>query len=272
MSAALSEVLSALSELAPLALAEPWDNVGLLLDPGQPGGLSSGLLTVELTASVLEEARGLGADFIVAYHPPIFSDLKRLRASAPGESVIVGALRAGITVYSPHTALDAARGGMAEWLASALGAGTMRPISPHPSDPEIGAGRVTELHEPVSLTEATARIKQHLALSHLRLSSACNNGSAGSAQAGDLVRTMAVCPGAGGSLFEKVGPVDLLLTGEMRHHDVAARAASGTHVILTDHTNTERGYLPVFSERLKGLLPTMRFFVSRADRDPLCLV
>lgn len=259
MPCARALVLDALAKLAPLELAEPWDNVGLLVDPTRSESFERAFLTVDLTDATWNEARAWGADLVVAYHPPIFSGLKRLRGDALTERVIVEVIRAGASVYSPHTALDATRGGMTDWLAEALGPGRVRPIQASPSAPDVGAGRLVELDAPVAFDEALARIKAHLGLTHLRV-----------AGPGDEpVRSFAACPGAGGSVFEKVGQVDLLLTGEMRHHDVLARAARGTRVVLTEHTNTERGYLPRFSERLGALCPGLEIAVSRLDRDPL---
>ena len=57
----------------------------------------------------------------------------------------------------------------------------------------------------------------------------------------------------------------------MRHHDVLSRVANGTSVILSDHTNTERGYLPILAERIQEALsvPTR---VSTIDQDPLQII
>jgi putative NIF3 family GTP cyclohydrolase 1 type 2 len=82
---------------------------------------------------------------------------------------------------------------------------------------------------------------------------------------------VAVCPGAGGSLFSKVRFTDLLVTGEMRHHDVMGRLAGNTSVILTDHTNTERGYLPILAKRLSEAVK-VQTIVSQVDADPLVIV
>jgi putative NIF3 family GTP cyclohydrolase 1 type 2 len=82
-----------------------------------------------------------------------------------------------------------------------------------------------------------------------------------------LVSTVAVCPGAGGSLFQGVR-ADLLLTGEMRHHDVLAQVERGGAVILTDHTNTERGFLAIYAERV-GRVCGVEVVRSARDHDPL---
>jgi putative NIF3 family GTP cyclohydrolase 1 type 2 len=149
---------------------------------------------------------------------------------------------------------------MTAWLAKALGPGEVSPIVPVEPGSAQGSGRHVVLERPVTLQEAVVLIKAHLGLSQLRLSRAFTD---------QMVTTFAVCPGAGGSVFEKLGHVDLLLTGEMRHHDVLSRKENGTHVILTDHTNTERGYLPHFADDLRRLCPGLRVEVSTTDADPL---
>jgi len=259
-----ARVLAALERLAPLDLAEDWDNVGLLVDARVgPEGFARAFLTVDLTAQTLEEAVAMRADLIIAYHPPIFSGLKRLRRGPVAERLILEAIERGLTIYSPHTALDAAGGGMAEWLAFACGPGQLRPVVRSAHDPALGAGRVITLETALSLTEAVQRIKHHLDLDRVRVASP---------EPSILVRTMAVCPGAGGALFQEVGQVDLLLTGEMRHHDLLARTAMGTAVVLTDHSNCERGYLPVLAGRLLEACPGLEVVVSRVDADPLTIV
>lgn len=74
----LSEVLSTLKEMAPLSLAESWDNVGLLVEPAVRKPVGCVLLTNDLTEDVLDEAETVRADLIVSYHPPVFAPLKRI--------------------------------------------------------------------------------------------------------------------------------------------------------------------------------------------------
>lgn len=256
-------LLDALERLAPLGLAESWDNVGLIVDPVGAARFEKAFLTIDLTHETFREAAEGGADLVIAYHPPIFRGLKRVRAHQPGEDLVVMALRAGITIYSPHTALDAARDGMTEWLGQALGPGRMWPLVPQPDDPEVGAGRLVALESPLPLSSAVDAIKRHLRLQHVRLASPTPDL---------VVRRLAVCPGAGGSVLEKIDDVDLLLTGEMRHHDILARRARGTAVIVTDHTNSERAYLPEWAERMRASCPGLSIQVSSLDADPLQVV
>ena len=126
----LNELLTAFRTVAPEALAEGWDKVGL-----HAGSLSqdvsAGLLCIDLTHAVIDEALSNQCQLILAYHPPIFSPLQSLTDEGPwSQTRMVRCVREGLTVYSPHTALDAARGGMNDWLCEGLGAGTAEPIAP----------------------------------------------------------------------------------------------------------------------------------------------
>lgn len=260
----LGKVTQVLSRMAPLELAEDWDNVGLLLAGQQTAAVDSILLTIDLTEAVLQEAIARGAALIVAYHPPIFGGLKRIVGATAPERVVIRALAAGISVYSPHTALDTVEGGVNDWLCAAFGKGKVRPIEPRDSarSAREGAGRGVLLMRPMTLDAAVRRVKRHLKLSVVRLARSKQQ----------RIQSVMVCAGAGGGLLSGK-QADLMLTGEMRHHDILAANAQGTSVILTDHTNCERGYLPVFAKRLRQeLRGKVRIVVSREDRDPLEVV
>jgi dinuclear metal center YbgI/SA1388 family protein len=140
------------------------------------------------------------------------------------------------------------------------------PIQPVPRD-GIGQGRLITLKRPVTLSTLLRRIRQHLNLPHLRVA-APEDVQRGRRK----ITTIAVCPGAGGSLFKSVA-ADAYLTGEMRHHDVLAKREAGSAVVLTDHTNTERGYLPTLRDKLRKLLgKSVKIELARNDRDPLNII
>ena len=148
------DLAAALASIAPPHLAEPWDNVGLLLgDPEAP--CARALLTIDLTGPVLDEAVRRGADAVVAYHPPIFHPLKSLVRSDPSQRLLLDAAAAGIALISPHTALDAAHGGVNDWLASCVGPGPVRALRPAPAaDPGL---RVVAVHLPAGALDGVRR-------------------------------------------------------------------------------------------------------------------
>ncbi len=131
--ATIADLVRCLERLAPPALAEPWDNTGLLLgDASRPLPQGAGvLLCIDLTEAVAAEALSTGAAAVVAYHPPIFDGLKRLTSATPRERALLRLAEAGITVYSPHTALDAVPGGVTDWLLGLVCPGAAsEPIQP----------------------------------------------------------------------------------------------------------------------------------------------
>jgi len=263
---ALSDWIRVLELSAPPALAASWDNVGLLLDVMEPRPIERALLAIDYTSTVLDEAKREGAGLVIAYHPPIFAPLKRIRRSQPKERLVLETVSANLALYSPHTALDAVPGGVNDWLADGLGAGrrrTIEPASPGEAGAGAGQGRIVELETPTLLDDLLERIKRYLGLESLRVA------VAGSHRRGERISSIALCPGAGGSVITGV-EADLYLTGEMRHHDVLDAVARGTSVVLTEHSSSERGYLPIYRERLLALLPAgVSVDVSRADSEPL---
>ena len=112
----IADLIRAMESIAPTELAESWDNVGLLLgDRGEPlrGPV---MLTIDLDDRVLREAIEHNAGAIVAYHPPLFTGIKRITGDRAEGRRLLELLARRIAVYSPHTALDAAAGGVCDWL------------------------------------------------------------------------------------------------------------------------------------------------------------
>src|SRR5271163_1539992 len=120
----VADLVAAMDEIAPPRLAQPWDNVGLLVGDAA-AALDGVLLTIDLTAPVADEATRRRCNAVVAYHPPIFKPIKRLTAGGP----LFDAVRHGLAIYSPHTALDAAPGGTADMLADVLGLTTRQALA-----------------------------------------------------------------------------------------------------------------------------------------------
>ncbi len=129
----VQDLIDAMEQIAPLGSAEPWDKVGLQL--GVPGRDLGGpiLLTIDLTEGVLEEAIEMHAGAIVAYHPVIWKPLASLTDATHTERIVRGAAEQGIAIFVPHTALDAAPGGVTDWLCEGISApvGQARPDKIH---------------------------------------------------------------------------------------------------------------------------------------------
>jgi len=134
----VGELIGVMQRIAPLEYAEPWDRVGLQVGSAEAELAGPVFLTIDLTERVLAEAIKGGASAIIAYHCPIWDPMATLTDATPKERVIAGAIQAGISIFSPHTALDAAPGGVTDWLCEGLSggseghiAGDCRALEPH---------------------------------------------------------------------------------------------------------------------------------------------
>ena len=131
----VGHVVDALGRIADVALAQEWDNVGLIA--GDPGARCRGVLVcIDVTSAVIDEAVSSGVDLIVAYHPTIFRSVKRLvSTSRDTDALVVRALRHRLNVYAMHTALDAAEGGTNDVIAGLCGIERAVPFEDEPAEP-----------------------------------------------------------------------------------------------------------------------------------------
>ncbi|KAL0841989.1 hypothetical protein ABMA28_014210 [Loxostege sticticalis] len=261
----LNKVITALEDFAPKQLSEGWDNTGLLVEPYTARNITKIMLTNDLTEDVALEADTNGSQMVISYHPPIFAPLKSVVQRSWKERVVALLLEKRISLYSPHTSWDCVRGGVNDWLSSAFDVQESVPITPG-ADPSTGAGRLLQLKSGIPLHQAVANVKQLTGLQHVRL--AVGKGKTKD----DTVSTIGLCAGSGGSVLKGVS-ADLYLTGEMLHHDVLDAAQKGISVILTNHSDSERGFLRIFSSNLEKRLDNqVQVFVSKLDKDPLVTV
>ncbi|PVF96104.1 NGG1p interacting factor 3 [Serendipita vermifera] len=258
-------VVAAMERIAPLRLAEKWDNV-CVNSPVQRAEANQILLTIDLTTAVCEEALESPTAAIVAYHPPLFRPLSALTLSNPLQRSLLRCAASGVSIFSPHTSLDSVKVGVNDWLVSAFDAvEKSSPIEPKVDEETgTGIGRLVVLKAPLPLSSLYPIIKKHLGVPYIQVARSYK----------EEVSTIAVCAGSGGSVLKDV-QADLYWTGEMPHHEVLAAVAKGTNVILCGHTNTERGYLEQLKERLQQELASdnskvgLQVKISRNDRDPL---
>lgn len=274
MSLAISKtklkVLSkALDKLWPLMHADNvWDNTGLLLDVSTQNSTNSKiniLLAIDLTIAVAQEAINEKTNVIIAYHPFLFSKFNRITQNNTQQQSLIKLIQHGISVYSPHTAVDAAIGGVNDWLVDGIAnkdkLTSKIVIQPSEGAPEgVGCGRLITFNEPITLFKAIERIKLSLKIDYLQYASLDSPEV-------KLIKTVAICAGSGSGVFKGV-EADLYYTGELSHHDALALKEQGKSVIVCNHSNTERGYLEEMKIKLENELGNeFNFVVSKTDKE-----
>ena len=125
----IKDIANALEMFAPLPLQDGFDNAGLQigLTEAEVAGV---LLCLDVTEAVVDEAVALGCNLIVSHHPLIFSPLKRITGSNYVERCVIKALSNGIAIYSAHTNIDNAPGGVNYRIAEKLGLQNVRILVP----------------------------------------------------------------------------------------------------------------------------------------------
>lgn len=285
---ALKQITEILNKLYPLKYADKsWDNTGLLLDVSNGNNDEANiLLTIDLTEAVAEEAIKKKCNLIVAYHPFLFRKFNKILPNENSQQrSLIKLIQHQISVYAPHTAVDASVGGVNDWLIDGISKGSevkeRKVIIPDPSGDEgVGMGRIVEFENYISLGEAIKRTKEHLGVDYLQV--ACRG------EVADFrVKKVAVCAGSGSGVFSQVREeedVDLYLTGELSHHELLALRERDRAVVVAGHCNSERGFLAVFAEALRhaagsrgspgGLEAVAAVAVQRsaADESPFAVV
>ena len=124
----VNDIVAALFARAPREIAEPWDNVGLIVGDPQ-ARVQRAVVCVDATAPIIAEAVRRRAQLVVAHHPLFVEPLKHVRADEKDSAVAYRAARAGVAVCSMHTNLDYAPNGLCVELARIMGLEDVKPLS-----------------------------------------------------------------------------------------------------------------------------------------------
>ncbi len=259
----VAEICERIREFAPPALAEHWDNTGLIL--GRGGVEVERLMTcLTLTEAVAREAVDRGVRLIVTHHPLLFRSVKFVNDSTAEGRIVLTLLEHGISVYSPHTSFDSAAQGINQLLAECLGLVQIVPLRPFAGDACLGAGRAGVLPAGLELGEFLARVKAVTRAGWLEYS------AAGPAE----VRRVGIGCGAGGGFLADAvrAGCDTFLTGESRFHGVLEAESAGVNLVMAGHYSSERLGIEWLAERLGEWFPALRVsFPSQTEQNPLKL-
>jgi dinuclear metal center YbgI/SA1388 family protein len=119
MSTRLQEILALLETHWPLAWALGGDRVGLLV--GNPGDrVDAALVALEVSPAVVAAARETGVQLLLTHHPLLYQPLAAVREDHGVGLLVADLIRSGVAHVACHTNLDAAPGGVNDYLARLL--------------------------------------------------------------------------------------------------------------------------------------------------------
>ena len=255
----VADVTRFLDEFAPPALAESWDNVGLLVG-GYEQPIQRVMTCLTVTPASAREAVEKRADLVVSHHPLPFRPLKRLTTETSEGRLLLELIGAKIAVYSPHTAFDSAEQGINRRLADGLELTNVEPLVPG-VEPGQGAGRYGKLKARMSLAELTARVKRLLKIE--------NAQAVGPLDA--QVQTVAVACGSAGEFLAPAHAAgcDALVTGEVRFHTCLEAESLGVGLVLAGHFASEHFAVEQLAQVLARQFAALETWASSEENDPL---
>ncbi len=255
------EIMECLEEMSPKSFAESWDNVGLLCGREEKE-IKSVYIALDATLEVIEEAKAAGADMLITHHPMIFKPLKQVSGSHFIGNKILTLAENGMCYYAMHTNFDVMA--MADAVAEQLCLEDRKVLSVTYEDglSKEGIGRVGALPMSLSLAECAEYVKERCKIEHVRVFG----------NPAEIIVLAAVCPGSGKSCIEdaiKFG-ADVLITGDIDHHEGIDAVEQGMAVIDAGHYGLEKVFGPYMEEYLRRKLPGIALYTA-PEKEPFWL-
>lgn len=229
----LNEIIGTFEKDFPLSLAFDRDNVGLLVGSGD-SEVKKLLLTCDVDEGVVNEAVKIGADTIISHHPLMFRRIGNLTEYEPEQRAIRLMIKNDINLYSAHTNLDAAQGGLNDFMASLLNMKDTRvaDVTSVTDGREHGFGRIGFLENAPTLEELMHTVTVKFKAYGLRYAGDKNK----------RIRKIAVNTGGGADILYdciRLG-CDVLITGDIKYNGYRDAVEHGMAVIDLMHFDSEK--------------------------------
>jgi dinuclear metal center YbgI/SA1388 family protein len=227
------KLIDRFESFAPKTIAFTNDPVGLQIG-NVNNDIKRVMVTLDVRPEVVDEAIKQNCDMIFSHHPLIFRPIKNLDLSNPQNQMYAKLIQNSILVYSAHTNLDVAKGGMNDWLTEAMGLNHVQTVYSNHYDTNIG--RIGVLPTPVTVEEFAKTLKKIFNLEGLRL--VANDNKA-------MVKNVAVVGGDGGKFYPEMlkAGADVFVTGDVYYHTGHDMLADGINVVDVGH-NVEKICIP----------------------------
>lgn len=242
------EIIQVIEAAYPREAALDFDNVGLLAGRMEKE-VKRVYIALDATDAVIDRAVEAGADMLITHHPLIFSPLKKVTDEDFVSRRVVKLIQNDISYYAMHTNYDVL--GMAELAEKILGIRNTEvlDITMEKDGKPEGIGRIGELEKPMTLEECCVYVKHKLNLGSLKVF-------------GDMqaeVSRLAISPGSGKTAIAAAiaKGADVLVTGDIGHHDGLDAVEQGLSVIDAGHYGTEYIFIDDMRRFLEDKLPVL---------------
>lgn len=256
------DIIKRIEEYCPVSAALEWDNVGLLAGR-EDKEVKKIYVALDATDEIIDEAVKAGADMLVTHHPLIFGGLKRVTSQDFIGKRVLRLLQSDISYYAMHTNYDVK--GMAELSCKKLHLENTKVLEvTHTCGDgrEEGIGKIADV-QPVALNVLCAQVKEAFGLDTVKVF-------------GDLlqeVRRVAICPGSGKSVIGEalLKGADVLITGDIGHHEGIDAAAQGLAIIDGGHYGIEHIFIEDMKQYMEKYLPEVEVQAARISHPFIVL-
>lgn len=254
----IDEIAKMIEADFPPSLAFEGDNAGLLIGDGEKE-VKKILLTCDVDEGVVSEAAECGAELIVSHHPLMFFKTNRLTQADPEQRTIRLMIEKGIALYSAHTNLDAAAGGLNDFMAELLGMGKTEVVDVVKKDESAvhGYGRAAKLDSPITLGELMDRVIGVFGADSVRYTGETDR----------VVKKLAVNTGGGAGILNDAISLgcDVLITGDVKYNGFRDALERGMCIIDLMHYDSEHIVMDFFERYFKGRLSNVELVKSRKN-------
>lgn len=237
------EITEIIEKVYPKEAALGFDNIGLQAGRSDKD-VKRIFLALDATEDMICRAIEAKADMLITHHPLIFSPLKHVTDEDFISRRILQLIQHDISYYAMHTNYDVL--GMAELSGKLFGLiqTEVLDVTTEINQLPEGIGRVGNLCHEMTLNECCEYVKEKLKLDFVKVFGSPNQ----------IVRRMAVSPGSGKSAVTPaiLKKADVLVTGDIGHHEGLDAVEQGLSVIDAGHYGTEY----IFIEDMKAFLET----------------
>ena len=236
---AIERIIDICEKLAPSNLSAEWDNSGLIIGDASIE-LKGIIVALDVTDSAIDLAESIGANLMIVHHPLIFSPLHKIETARPTGNLISRLIKNDIALFAMHTNLDSAPHGLNDHVAKLIGLKKIRPVQAKEITYRIGSTKKI-----VDSGNFAIEVKERLGLK-----SVSHYGPRRE------IEKVAVCTGSGGDMLEEAikAGADLLLTGDVRHHNAITAKNLGIPLIDAGHAGTENPMVELVTTFLKKSL------------------
>lgn len=236
------EIIDILQKQSPESYACTWDNVGLLVGNAEKE-VKTIYVALDATDEAIAEAAGIGADMLLTHHPMIFRGIKKVNTKGFTGRRIITLIQNDISYYAMHTNFDIK--GMAKLAADKMKLRDCSVLEVTTDDGQEveGIGRTGMLCREMTVAQCADLVKDAFHIEMLKIYG----------QLDRKVIRAAICPGSGKSVIENAiaTGAQVLITGDIDHHEGIDAVAQGLSIIDAGHYGVEKMFIPYIGKYLE---------------------